>query len=72
MTPSILRELWATVESTQSATLLQLDDRNLVDTLLDTITLNNALTPDEVNHLESYIRSRVSLIRDLATNRCAA
>ena len=72
MTPSILRELWATVESTQSSTLLQLDDRSLVDVLVDALSEKQSLTPEEANSLESYVRSKVSLIRDLATSRCVA
>ncbi|MGD1851785.1 MAG: hypothetical protein ACFCBU_14745 [Cyanophyceae cyanobacterium] len=72
MTPFILRELWATVESTQSSTLLQLDDRSLVDVLVDALSEKQSLTPEEANSLESYVRSKVSLIRDLATSRCVA
>ena len=72
MTPSILRKLWATVESTQSSTLLQLDDHSLVDVLIDTITATQSVDPDEIDGLAEYIHSKIPLIRDLATNRYAA
>ena len=72
MTPSTLRQLWATVESTQSATLLQLDDHHLVNVLIDTVTTNHSLTDPEIEELGDYIHSRIALIRDLATSRCAA
>ncbi|MEM9771070.1 MAG: hypothetical protein AAF889_05650 [Cyanobacteria bacterium P01_D01_bin.73] len=72
MTPSILRELWATVESTQSSILLQLDDHSLVDVLVDALTESHPLTSDEASSLQDYVRSKITLIRDLANSRYAA
>ncbi|MEM1425616.1 MAG: hypothetical protein AAGF75_03555 [Cyanobacteria bacterium P01_H01_bin.130] len=72
MSPSILRELWAAVESTQSSTLLELDDQHLAQVLADTVSLGHPLTAEESASLQHYIQSRVALIRDLATSRFAA
>lgn len=69
MTPKVLRQLWSVVETTQSHTLLKLDDPNLVQWLLKQINLQLSLDPSENNILSDYIYSRLSLIRDLAENR---
>ena len=69
MTPTILRQLWSTVEATQSQVLLKLDDDSLVQWLLKQTTTEALLDHNETHILSNYIHSRLSLIRDLAEER---
>ncbi len=69
MTPLMLRQVWAVVETTQASLLLKLDDASLVDWLLRKLTLDYALNRAEADVLGDYIQSRLSLIRDLARQR---
>ncbi|KJH72880.1 hypothetical protein [Aliterella atlantica] len=69
MTPTILRQLWSVVETTQSHTLLKLDDASLVQWLLKQTKNKASLDGDETNVLTNYIESRLTLIRDLAQQR---
>lgn len=70
MTPTILRQLWSVVEMTQSNILLKLDDASLVQWLLKQTKTQAPLDLDETNVLSQYIHSRLTLIRDLAQQRC--
>jgi len=69
MTPTIMRQLWSTVETTQTVTLLQLDDDTLVEWLVKQITNQAFLDPEEIDFLCSYIQTRLNLIRDMAYER---
>lgn len=66
MTPTILRQLWSVVETTQSNTLLKLDDASLVQWLLKQTKNQASLDQQEIHVLSEYIYSRLNLIRDLA------
>ncbi len=70
MTPTILRQLWSVIEMTQSNILLKLDDASLVQWLLKQTKTQASLHLDETNVLSQYIHSRLTLIRDLAQQRC--
>jgi hypothetical protein len=69
MTPTIMRQLWSIVEATQTVTLLQLDDGSLVQWLVKETTKQALLDANETDFLCDYIRTRLSLIRDLAYER---
>ncbi|MEA5551797.1 hypothetical protein VB713_12655 [Anabaena cylindrica UHCC 0172] len=69
MTPTIMRQLWSIVEAAQTGILLQLDDASLVQWLVKQTTNQALLDPHETDFLCDYIRSRLSLIRDLAYER---
>lgn len=69
MTPTILRQLWSVVETSQAHTLLKLDDASLVQWLLKQTKNQASLDGDETNILTNYIESRLTLIRDLAQER---
>jgi succinate dehydrogenase flavin-adding protein (antitoxin of CptAB toxin-antitoxin module) len=69
MTPTILRQLWSVVETTQANTLLKLDDASLVQWLLKQTKSKASLDQNEVHSLSDYIYSRLNLIRDLAEER---
>jgi len=69
MTPKTMRQLWAMIESTQVSTLLQLDDQSLVQWLLKQFTAQQPIDAQEVKSLDTYINSRLPLIRDTALER---
>lgn len=69
MTPKMMRQLWAMIESTQVNTLLQLDDLNLVQWLLKQFSAQQVIDAQETSSLKTYINSRLSLIRDTAEER---
>ncbi|WP_250122524.1 hypothetical protein [Chroococcidiopsis sp. CCMEE 29] len=69
MTPTILRQLWSVVETTQSNTLLKLDDASLVQWLLKQTKTQASLDQNEAHVLSDYIQSRLTLIRELAQER---
>jgi hypothetical protein len=68
----MLRQLWSLVENTQAATLVSLDDKNLVQWLIEQLKSNSSLSQNETNRAMDYIQSRISLIRDLAEERLSA
>lgn len=69
MTPKMMRQLWTMIESAQANTLLQLDDLTLVQWLLRQFTAVQALNEQETSLLNTYINSRLPLIRDTAQER---
>lgn len=69
MTPLMLRQLWSLIEATQANILLNLDDASLEQWLLNQVKSNRPIDNDEANVLNAYIRSKLSLIRDLAQER---
>ncbi|NWF59050.1 MAG: hypothetical protein HXY43_07025 [Fischerella sp.] len=69
MTPRIMRQLWSIIEATQTKTLLQLDDASLVQWLVKQTTTQALLDCQETDFLCDYVKSRLSLIRDLANER---
>ncbi|MBD2016513.1 hypothetical protein H6F96_21385 [Microcoleus sp. FACHB-53] len=70
MTPTMLRQLWSLIETTQANLLLKLDDATLVQWLLKQYNQGRALNHEEIHLLSDYLNNRVSLIRDLAQQRC--
>ena len=69
MSPLLLRQLWSTVEDTQSSVLLNLDDSSLIQRLLGQFKAERTLNSTEIDLLGDYIRTRLPLIRDLAQGR---
>jgi len=69
MSPSMLRQLWSVVETSQSQLLLNLDDSSLVLWLLKQLKTQRSLDHDEANAYTHYIHSKLPLIRDLAGSR---
>lgn len=72
MTPTMLRQLWSLIETTQANLLLKLDDASLVQWILKQLKQEQALNPEEVHILNDYLNNRLSLIRDLAQQRYSA
>ncbi|MDM9380147.1 hypothetical protein QUB80_05465 [Chlorogloeopsis sp. ULAP01] len=71
MNASTLRLLWTVVEETQTSTLVQFPDAELVQQLLWQLRNKTWLTSEETNTISAYLSSRVPLIRDLALARLA-
>ncbi|KYC38676.1 hypothetical protein WA1_36495 [Scytonema hofmannii PCC 7110] len=69
MTPMIMRQLWSVVETAQAKTLLQLDDASLVQWLVKQTKTQALLDRHETDFLSDYIKSRLTLIRDMAQER---
>ncbi len=69
MTPTMLRQLWSLIETTQSNLLLRLDDATLVQWLLQQFNQERSLNHEEIHVLSDYLNNRVSLIRELAQQR---
>ena len=72
MTPSMLRQLWSLVETTQANVLVTLDDATLAQWLLKQFKMNSSINGSEAELVNQYIQSRISLIRDLAAERLGA
>lgn len=69
MTPTMLRHLWHLVEQTQPQILLRLDDLSLVRWVVQQFSTEQNLSPQEASVVNDYVARRVSLIRDLASQR---
>ncbi len=71
VSPNVMRQLWALVESTQVSTLLQFEDSDLVQFLLKRFNAQQSIDPQDARHLDTYIQSKLPLIRDIAEDRQA-
>jgi len=71
MTPKMMRQFWALVESTQVSTLLQFDDSDLVQLLGQQFADRQHLDDQLSGSLNSYIQAKLPLIRDTAEGRKA-
>ncbi len=69
MNPSILRQFWSLVESSQATLLLQLDDLSLSSWLLDQLATEMPLNGNEEIVINCYIQNKLTLVRDLAQAR---
>lgn len=69
MTPKMMRQLWEVVEATQVTTLLQFDDSALVQLLLKQFTAQRPIDAQDKHSLNTYIESKLPLIRDTAEGR---
>lgn len=69
MTPTMLRQLWSLIETTQTNLLLKLDDASLVQWILKQFKQERGLNSEEMHILNDYLYNRLSLIRDLAEQR---
>lgn len=70
--PTTLRQLWSTIEQTQTHLLLGLNQSDLTDNLLSRLQRYKPLSPEEYQGLAIYIEQRMTLIRELAESRLEA
>ncbi|MEQ9551580.1 MAG: hypothetical protein RIM23_18485 [Coleofasciculus sp. G3-WIS-01] len=71
MNPTMMRQLWSLIETTQTNLLLKLDDASLVQWILKQLKQERGLNSEEMHILNEYLYNRLSLIRDLAEQRYA-
>ncbi|MGF1672473.1 MAG: hypothetical protein ACFCUV_02175 [Rivularia sp. (in: cyanobacteria)] len=64
-----MRHVWSVIEETETKTLLNLNDADLLNQLLSQLETKNLLTGEQISAMAAYISSRVPLIRDLAHSR---
>ena len=69
MNYSNLRNFWYLVEKTNSSSLLNLSDMDLVNHLLRQLENQQLLNLEENDITSDYIYSKITLIRDLADSR---
>jgi hypothetical protein len=69
ITAKIMRQLWAVIESTNVNTLLQFDDVALVQLLTQQLKAKQGLDAQADSSLNTYIQSKLPLIRDTAEGR---
>ncbi len=69
VTPNMMRQLWALVESTQVSTLLQFEDSDLVQLLLKRFQAQQLIDAQDTRTLDTYIQAKLPLIRDIAAHR---
>lgn len=69
ITPKMMQQLWAVIESTQVSTLLQFDDAALIQLLFKQFTAQQAIDAQTTSSLNTYLESKLPLIRDTAEGR---
>jgi succinate dehydrogenase flavin-adding protein (antitoxin of CptAB toxin-antitoxin module) len=69
ITVKMMQQLWAVIESTQVNILLQFNDSDLVKLLLNRFANQQTIDAQTANNLNTYIESRLPLIRDIAEER---
>ena len=69
MNPHCLRAFWRVVEETPTFYLLEDKDERLVNTLSKRLSEVTSYSGDDAESISSIIRSKVPLIRDLASHR---
>ena len=69
MNPLTLRQFWSMVEHTQTSTLLELSDRDLMTRLQEQFEQHKYFSNNETDLLQEYIQRKIPLIRDLAELR---
>ncbi|AHJ28260.1 hypothetical protein PN465_17395 [Nodularia spumigena CS-584] len=69
ITAKMMQQIWAVIESTQVSTLLQFDDAALIQLLLQKFKSQQVLDIQTDSSLNSYIESKLPLIRDTAEGR---
>lgn len=69
MTPTLLHQFWSLIENTQASIILNQDDPSLVDWLITQMKHQQPLAVEECDRMNSYIRSKTTLIRDIVAER---
>lgn len=69
MESATLRQLWSTVEETQTSILLKLSDTELVKHLVAVLDSRQSIDSKEMSYVSAYLSTKTALIRDLAQSR---
>ncbi|KAF3884703.1 MULTISPECIES: hypothetical protein [Nostocales] len=71
MKSSTLRHLWSVIEETQTSILLNFSDTELIQQLLKQLQNQKLMNGEELTTINTYLSSKVPLIRDIALARLA-
>lgn len=71
MSPTLLRQFWSLVETTQASLIVSLDDTDLVQMLLKQLQTQSTIKYSDFDVINDYLNSKLTLIRDLAESRIA-
>lgn len=69
MSPFLLRQLWSVIDAAHSNHLLSLDDQSLASWVVEQLCHQSPLDHAELNQVNRYIQSKISLIRDMAQSK---
>jgi hypothetical protein len=64
--PSVLRLIWRSALQLNRQILLSLPDRDLSQAITEQVKAQMVFSPEEAQRLDTYVISRLLLIRDLA------
>ncbi|MDJ0897898.1 MAG: hypothetical protein QNJ55_03730 [Xenococcus sp. MO_188.B8] len=64
-----LRQIWLSIVGIQTNSLLELSDLELTRQIQDKLEQQNVLTAGELKFAQTYIQSRILLIRELAESQ---
>jgi hypothetical protein len=64
--PSVLRLIWRSTLQLNRQILLSLSDRDLSQAITEQVKAQMVFSPEEAQKLDTYVISRLLLIRDLA------
>jgi hypothetical protein len=64
--PSVLRLIWKSALDLNSQILLSLPDRDLSQAIAEKVKAQMVFSPEEAHRLDTYVISKLLLIRDLA------
>ena len=67
-----LRQIWLSIVGIQTNSLLELSDLELMRQIQDKLEQQNVLTAGELKFAQTYIQSRILLIRELAESQLGA
>lgn len=63
---SLLRQLWQIIRQTQTQTVFELKDQDLIEQFCLQLARQQPLSPQENLLVRNYLSSKIPLIRDLA------
>jgi hypothetical protein len=69
MNSSILRELWTLIDNMQPHILVNIEEKELIEQILEQLEGKNNVNLEEDDFVSVYISSKMSLIRDLAESK---
>ena len=67
MDTKLVRQLWGAVQCIPTRGLSQLDDSTLMQSLVERLQEDPGFDPINVPEMNSYIQTRLPLIRDMAS-----
>lgn len=67
MDTKLIRQLWSAVQSASARSLAQLDDTTLMQSLVELMKEDPGFDPGNIAVMNSYIQTRLPLIRDIAS-----